>query len=356
MLQNYTFVLFRAVGKNEYICDAKGSFNFASFLTQNEKEMKKMNIPLMAALLALSIIVCPILYFTVGPELDSAQVEVIRILLIIAGCSAVFCFIVGELTGNNSQMDKLWSLLPIAYTWVIAAKGGMSVRLVMMAVLATLWGLRLTFNFARKGAYKLKFWEGVEDYRWAVLRSGPAFNKRWKWTLFDLGFISIYQNALVLMTTLPALVAMRSDAPFGLTDWIAAVLMLGFIIWETVADEQQWAFQTRKWAMINQGKTLSELPAPYNKGFNTNGLWGRSRHPNYLGEQGIWVCFYMHRHNQLECDRRASAHSDVPGQLSAGRRDKRRQISLISAVLPDRSSILSSFETPQRGRLTLRHF
>ena len=95
------------------------------------------------------------------------------------------------------------------------------------------------------------------------------------------------------MTTLPALVAMRSDAPFGLTDWIAAVLMLGFIIWETVADEQQWAFQTRKWAMINQGKTLSELPAPYNKGFNTNGLWGRSRHPNYLAEQSIWVCFYI---------------------------------------------------------------
>ena len=56
MLQSYTFVLFRAVGNNEYICDAKGSFNFASFLTQNEKEMKKMNIPLMAALLALSII------------------------------------------------------------------------------------------------------------------------------------------------------------------------------------------------------------------------------------------------------------------------------------------------------------
>ena len=31
--------------------------------------MKKMNIPLMATLLALSIIVCPVLYFTVGPAL-----------------------------------------------------------------------------------------------------------------------------------------------------------------------------------------------------------------------------------------------------------------------------------------------
>ena len=88
--------------------------------------MKKMNIPLMATLLLLSIIVCPILYFTVGPRLDATQLDTLRILGIIAAGSAAFCFIAGEATGNNSQMDKLWSLLPIAYTWVIAAKGGMS--------------------------------------------------------------------------------------------------------------------------------------------------------------------------------------------------------------------------------------
>ena len=255
--------------------------------------MKKMNIPLMAALLALSVFVCPVLYFAVGPTLDAAQLDTLRILGIIAACSAAFCFIVGEATGNNSQMDKLWSLLPIAYTWVIAGKGGMHPRLVVMAVLATLWGIRLTMNFARKGAYRLKFWEGTEDYRWSVVRSGPAFRKRWAWTLFDLGFISVYQNALVLMTTFPALVAMRSDAPFGWVDGIAAALMLGFIVWETVADEQQWAFQTRKWAMIKEGRKLEELPAPYDKGFNNTGLWGRSRHPNYLAEQAIWASFYI---------------------------------------------------------------
>ena len=247
----------------------------------------------MATLLVLSIIVCPVLYFTVGPVLNEAQLQTLKVLGIVAGCSAAFCFIVGELTGNNSQMDKLWSLLPIAYTWIIAVNGGMSLRLVVMAVLATLWGIRLTFNFARKGAYKLKFWEGVEDYRWAIVRSGPAFRKRWAWTAFDLGFISIYQNALVLMTTFPALVAMTSEAAFGWVDCLAAVLMLGFIIWETVADEQQWAFQKKKWAMLGEGKKLEELPAPYNKGFNTTGLWGHSRHPNYFAEQGTWVAFYV---------------------------------------------------------------
>ena len=69
--------------------------------------MKKMNIPLMATLLTLSIIVCPVLYLTVGPALDASQLEALKVIGIIAACSAAFCFIVGEITGNNSQMDKL---------------------------------------------------------------------------------------------------------------------------------------------------------------------------------------------------------------------------------------------------------
>ena len=252
-----------------------------------------MNIKLVGSLIGISVIACPLLYIFVGPALDATQLDTLRILGIICACSALFCFVVGELTGNNSQMDKLWSLLPIAYTWVIAAKGGMAPRLVVMAVLATLWGCRLTFNFARKGAYRLKFWEGEEDYRWAVLRARKEFQPHWKWLLFNLFFISIYQNTLVLMTTFPALVLMNVTVPFGWIDAVAAALMLGFIVYETVADEQQWAFQSRKWEMIKEGQRLEQLPAPYNKGFNTCGLWSVSRHPNYFAEQGTWCAFYL---------------------------------------------------------------
>ena len=252
-----------------------------------------MNVKLVGFLVAVSIIACPLLYIFVGPALDATQIETLKILGIITGCSALYCFVVGELTRNNSQMDKLWSLLPIAYTWVIAVRGGMNPRLVVMAVLATVWGIRLTLNFARKGAYRLRFWEGEEDYRWPVLRAKKEFQPHWKWMLFNLFFISIYQNVLVLMTTFPALVLMNVEVPFGWLDGLAAALMLGFIIYETIADEQQWAFQSTKWKMIREGKKLEELPAPYNKGFNTVGLWGVSRHPNYFAEQGTWCSFYL---------------------------------------------------------------
>lgn len=255
--------------------------------------MNKLNIPLMSTLLLLSLVVCPILYIYVGPALNALQIETLKTIGIVAGCSALLCFTLGEITRNNSQVDKIWSLLPIVYCWIIAAKGGMHPRLVVMAVLATLWGLRLTYNFARKGAYKLRFWEGEEDYRWEKVRALPFLQNRGVWMAFDLFFISGYQNALILMLTFPALVSMGSSAPFGVMDAVAAVLMFGFILYETIADEQQWAFQTKKWSMIKSGKKLEELPTPYNKGFNTIGLWSVSRHPNYMAEQAIWVSLYL---------------------------------------------------------------
>ena len=252
-----------------------------------------MKKTLLAIVLAVSVIACPLLYFYVGPALDEIQLSVLKTLLIITSCSALFCFVVGELTSNNSQMDKLWSILPAVYVWIIAAKGGMSPRLVVMACLVTLWGARLTYNFARKGAYHIKFWTGREDYRWEVLRNRKEFQPHWKWMLFNLFFISVYQNLLVLMITFPALVSMRSEVPFGWVDALATVMLLMFLSYETIADEQQWRFQTRKWALIGEGKKLEELPEPYCKGFNTRGLWNVSRHPNYLGEQGVWVAFYL---------------------------------------------------------------
>jgi steroid 5-alpha reductase family enzyme len=198
---------------------------------------------------------------------------------------------VGELSKNYSQVDKLWSILPIVYVWVVAGYGNYAPRLVIMAILATIWGIRLTFNFAQKGAYRWRFWAGEEDYRWLVLRQKPGFKPHWKWMLFNLLFISGYQNVLILLFTLPAIVALQNrDIPLGVFDYIATGLMLFFIAFETVADIQQWNFQCKKQAIIKAGE---ELTGDYLKGFLDKGLWAYSRHPNYFAEQAIWVCFYL---------------------------------------------------------------
>lgn len=228
-----------------------------------------------------------------GPQLTDLQKDTFIILAIMCGSSALYCFVVGELSRNNSQMDKLWSILPIAYTWVIAAKSGMEPRVVIYSVLVTIWGVRLTINFARKGAYQLKFWAGEEDYRWQVLRQNKYLKNKFAWAMFDLFFISIYQNTLVLAICLPALVCMGSAEPLGLWDYAATALTFGFILLETAADEQQMFFHTQKRQMLAEGKSLEELPEPFNKGFNTYGLWAHARHPNYFAEQAIWICLYL---------------------------------------------------------------
>jgi len=215
----------------------------------------------------------------------------VHALVTVLAVAIAYAFVAGELTGNNSQVDKLWSLLPIVYAWIVAGYGACRPRLVLMAVLVTLWGVRLTVNFALKGGYSWRVWAGREDYRWPVLRSKPVVARRWRWTAFNLLFISGYQNIVILLFTLPAVVALQHAAePLGPLDVVAAGLMLAFIAIETVADIQQWRFQSRKQTMVRAGEART---GDCRKGFVDTGLWAWSRHPNYFAEQAVWVCFYL---------------------------------------------------------------
>jgi steroid 5-alpha reductase family enzyme len=200
------------------------------------------------------------------------------------------CFIVSEITRNYSQVDKLWSLLPPAYAWITVAAFP-TARTVIMAVLVTLWGLRLSYNFHRKGGYNIIPWRGEEDYRWKILRDSSALKGRVRFGLFNLLFISLYQNVIILLFTTPILLAaLHSGTPLAVTDIVAAVLMLAFLITETVADNQQFRFQTVKRSLSTEADGFSES---LRKGFLTEGLWKYVRHPNFASEQAIWISFYL---------------------------------------------------------------
>jgi ABC-type sugar transport system permease subunit len=109
------------------------------------------------------------------------------------------------------------------------------------------------------------------------------------WSLFNLFFICLYQQGLILLFTLPMLLAFEGlNSPLGMLDYLAATLMMSFLIIETMADQQQYAFQTEKYRRIQAGTPLNE----YAHGFVNTGLWGVVRHPNYACEQLIWKSFY----------------------------------------------------------------
>ena len=202
----------------------------------------------------------------------------LALVLLVASVACAFCFIASLLTKDTSWVDRIWSVVPVIYVWIFAVSaigaGKDAVRLIVMALLATAWGARLTFNFARKGGYT-----GMEDYRWAILRGRM---RPWQFQLFNVFFIVLYQNALLVLITLPAYIAWQNPAPF--TGWDAAfsALFVALLIGETIADQQQWDFHRAKRAA---GGTLEP-------GFATSGLFRYSRHPNFFFEQAQWWVFY----------------------------------------------------------------
>jgi len=242
-----------------------------------------------ALALLVTIIVIPILAFTMDEPLTDVQNGILMKLLIVYLAAALLCFVVSSITGNYSQVDKLWSLIPIAYVWIVTVQSDFELRLVLMALLVTAWGFRLSYNFSRRGGYSWKFWTGEEDYRWAVVMAKPEFTVKWRWLVFNLLFISFYQMGLILLFTLPAVRSM-DGLPLGWADYLLAALIIALIVIETLADQQQWKYHKEKKKAQAAG---GELPDKYKKGFVHTGLWGLVRHPNYAAEQAIWIVFYF---------------------------------------------------------------
>ncbi len=194
---------------------------------------------------------------------------------------AALVWLMTAVTRECSWVDRLWSVTPPVYCLLVASAAGFdSARLNIMAALVTLWGARLTFNFARKGGY----WSGGEDYRWPYVRERLS---PFQFQLVNLFFISFPQMLIIWLFASPIHQAwVWLDAPLNWLDAVAAILFLILLLGETVADEQMWSFQQDKQRKIDAGETV-EQP------FLTTGLYTLSRHPNYFCEIGMWWVFYL---------------------------------------------------------------
>jgi steroid 5-alpha reductase family enzyme len=203
--------------------------------------------------------------------------------------AALLCFIVSEITRNYSQVDKLWSIMPVIYS-LITLFSFPSPRIILMSILVIAWGIRLSYNFGRKGGYNIIPWKGEEDYRWSILRQNPVLKGRLKFGLFNLFFISFYQQLLILLFSTPLLIAAKySSTGLNMLDIIATMLILVFLTIETIADNQLFSFHSLKKRGLREGLYSESLK----RGFMSEGIWRYSRHPNFASEQAIWISFYL---------------------------------------------------------------
>lgn len=138
--------------------------------------------------------------------------------------------------------------------------GNGSGRSLLIGLLVSIWAIRLgKFLYGRIRR------EG-EDRRFrSLMRSFSSFLMTW--TL---------QGLWVSMTLAAGLAAMTSEQSPGLDAFAlagAAIWLIGFAI-EVIADQQKKSFRADA---TNKGK------------FICSGLWGWSRHPNYVGEIILWT-------------------------------------------------------------------
>ena len=192
---------------------------------------------------------------------------------------AAVCWLLSLVFREYSWVDRSWSIVPPVYIGLIAGQAHFDDgRLNLMTALTTLWGARLTFNYARKGGYA----KGGEDYRWQILQAKMT---PLQWQAFNLAFIHVYQNFLLLLIALPAWTAYEHQTPLGVADVVIALVFVACLVGEFVADQQQWNFHQQKKARSARGERED-------KGFLDVGLWSWSRHPNFFFEQAQWWCVY----------------------------------------------------------------
>ena len=216
---------------------------------------------------------------------ESLDDPVIQLCLVICSVLSFLTWVSSVINDNYSQVDRLWSIAPVIYAWTITGYtiyklDNYNSRLIVSTILITLWGIRLTFNFSRKGGYV----PGGEDYRWPFIRQ---YIHPITFQIFNVFFISIYQNLLLLLITSPIIVVYlnKSSSELNYIDLIATVLFVICLIGETIADEQQWQYQCIKKKLEKHKKE--------NFGFLTDGLFKYSRHPNYFFEISLWWAVYI---------------------------------------------------------------
>ena len=215
----------------------------------------------------------------------SASSTLLATLLIGLGVMTLL-WVVSLAIKDSSIVDIWWGAGFVVLGWTAALlhiKGAVHAwpndAPLLILVMVTIWGLRLTIHLARRNLGH------GEDARYVAMRkkAGKAWPARSLWQVFWL------QGVIMWIVAMPVLVTVatgaqqwsggeHADAPLP-EDPITWLALVGVAVWavgmffETVGDLQLTRFKAD--------------PASKGKVMNT-GLWRYTRHPKYFGDACVW--------------------------------------------------------------------
>ena len=182
--------------------------------------------------------------------------------------ATITVFIFSVIFKNTSVYDPYWSLTPWAIlTYFFISFKAFSIYNIVIYIVFTIWSWRLTINWVITFPNLTH-----EDWRYSYYR-----NKLDTFKFQVVNFIGLHMIPTVLVYggLLPLLVLFvnGNNSPLSL---IGAFIILIGVILEFVTDHEMHSFLR---------STKERITC-------RNGLWNYSRHPNYLGENIIWIgCF-----------------------------------------------------------------
>ncbi len=159
-------------------------------------------------------------------------------------------------------VDTAWGLGFVLAAWaveIVQASG----RSLLIALLVSVWGLRLSSHIWRRSIRR------GEDPRYIEL------SRKWRGSIWRRAYVSVFllQGALIWVISLPIVLAANKPlVGWGWLTLLGALMWLAGFTFEAISDHQLAVFLSRQ----NRPKVLQ------------TGLWRYSRHPNYFGELTQW--------------------------------------------------------------------
>lgn len=175
-------------------------------------------------------------------------------------------WIVSIIIKNVSIVDLFWGMgFVVSNIFYFLNTDGSGLRKIILLVLVSVWGLRLSIYLSFRNAGK------GEDFRYREFRKnyGPNY---W-WISFFQTFL--LQGILMWLISAPLLGAQFHPGKdqLNILDFAGILFWLTGFLFESVGDLQLARFRSDP---SNKGKVLDR------------GLWKYTRHPNYFGDSAVW--------------------------------------------------------------------